>query len=85
MTPTDKGTEGKDYLKSPFEWTEIEKKLATGNSRVANAIIVGVDEDNYMLISDCHTAKSARDILQLTFEGTNKVKTNRLVDDHFQV
>lgn len=77
-SPVVNATNGSERLKSPPEWNDKEKQLAQGNSRVVNAMFAEVDKDNYRLISDYETGVAAQDILQITLEGTKKVKVSRL-------
>ena len=61
-----------------FLWTADQLSLAGANSKALNAIFSAVDVEVFKLISTCLTAKEAWDILQINFEGTNKVRLQRL-------
>lgn len=63
--------------KAKSEWIPTEKNEATGNANVLNTIFVGVDEEQFTLISQCNTMKEAWDTLQAIHEGTNKVQMTR--------
>lgn len=52
--------------------------MASGNSKGINVMIAAADEDTFVIIQDIKSAKVAWEALQTTFEGTNKVKINKL-------
>ncbi|CAM8993555.1 unnamed protein product [Rhodiola kirilowii] len=54
-------------------WTDADEKMSIGNSKAMNAIFSGVDENMLNLIINCEVAKEAWDILQTSYEGTDKV------------
>ncbi|CAM8986292.1 unnamed protein product [Rhodiola kirilowii] len=54
-------------------WTDADEKTSIGNSKAMNAIFSGVDENMLKLIINCEVAKEAWDILQTSYEGTDKV------------
>ena len=47
------------------------------NDKALNAIFGAVDSSQYRLISNCLIAKEAWDILQITHEGNDRVKTSK--------
>ncbi|CAM8928894.1 unnamed protein product [Rhodiola kirilowii] len=49
-----------------------------GNSKAMNAIFSAVNENIMKLIINCEVAKEAWDILQIAFEGTDKVRNSRM-------
>ncbi|CAM8994277.1 unnamed protein product [Rhodiola kirilowii] len=59
-------------------WTEADDKASMGNSKAMNAIFSGVDENVMKLIINCEVAKEAWDILQIAYEGTDKVRNSRM-------
>ncbi|CAM8968860.1 unnamed protein product [Rhodiola kirilowii] len=59
-------------------WTESDEKAYMGNSKAMNAIFSGVDENVVKLIINCEVAKEAWDILQIAYEGTDKVCNLRM-------
>ncbi|CAM8931978.1 unnamed protein product [Rhodiola kirilowii] len=59
-------------------WTEVDDKASMGNSKAMNAIFSGVDENVMKLIINCEVAKEAWDILQMAYEGTDKVGNSRM-------
>jgi gag-polypeptide of LTR copia-type len=60
------------------DWTDDEDEESLGNSRALNAIFNGVDKNVFRLINTCTTAKSAWDILAVAYEGTTKVREQKL-------
>ncbi|KFK23003.1 hypothetical protein AALP_AAs63466U000100, partial [Arabis alpina] len=65
-------------LPKPEEtWTVDELKKAKYNSKALSAIHSSVTKKTFELIQGCETAKEAWDLLQLHFEGTQKVQNSR--------
>ncbi|KAA0067564.1 Retrovirus-related Pol polyprotein from transposon TNT 1-94 [Cucumis melo var. makuwa] len=64
--------------KPEIDWTDAEEQASVGNARAINAIFKGVDLNVFKLINSCTTAKEARKILKVAYEGTSKVKISRL-------
>ncbi|CAM8877637.1 unnamed protein product [Rhodiola kirilowii] len=69
---------GEPVLKPEALWTEDEDKASMGNSKAMNAIFSAVNENVMKLIINCEVAKEAWDILQIAFEGTDKVRNSRM-------
>ncbi|CAM8965633.1 unnamed protein product [Rhodiola kirilowii] len=69
---------GEPIAKPEALWTEEEDKASMGNSKAMNAIFSAVDETVMKLIINCEVAKEAWDILQTSFEGTDKVRNSRM-------
>ncbi|CAM8933843.1 unnamed protein product [Rhodiola kirilowii] len=69
---------GESIPKPEALWTEEEDKASMGNSKAMNAIFSAVDENVMKLIINCEVAKEAWDILQIAFEGTDKVHNSRM-------
>ncbi|CAM8890002.1 unnamed protein product [Rhodiola kirilowii] len=69
---------GEPIAKPEALWTEEEDKASMGNSKAMNAIFSAVDENIMKLIINCEVAKEAWDILQTSFEGTDKVRNSRM-------
>ncbi|VFQ90754.1 unnamed protein product, partial [Cuscuta campestris] len=60
----------------PFEeYSRTEVTAAEFNDKALNAIFGAVDSTQYKLISNCDNAKEAWDILEVTHEGDEEVKT----------
>ncbi|CAM8986721.1 unnamed protein product [Rhodiola kirilowii] len=69
---------GEPIAKPEALWTEEEDRASMGNSKAMNAIFSAVDENVMKLIINCEVAKEAWDILQIAFEGTDKVCNSRM-------
>ncbi|CAM8920082.1 unnamed protein product [Rhodiola kirilowii] len=69
---------GEPVSKPEALWIEEEDKASMGNSKAMNAIFSAVDENVMKLIINCEVAKEAWDILQTSFEGTDKVRNSRM-------
>lgn len=59
-------------------WTANEKADAYFNSKPLNAIFSVVDVSLFKLMSTCLVAKEAWKILEIIFQGTNKVTMQKL-------
>ncbi|CAM8892577.1 unnamed protein product [Rhodiola kirilowii] len=59
-------------------WTEADDKASMGNSKAMSVIFYGVDENVMKMIINCEVAKEACDILQMAYEGTDKVCNSRM-------
>jgi hypothetical protein len=70
----DKNGNQTNVLKSEEEWTTAEDESSPANSRALNDIFNGVDQNVFRMIKQCNIAKKAWEILEITYEGTSKVK-----------
>ena len=61
-----------------YEWDKVALALANANSKAINAIFCGVSPDEFHRISQVETAMEAWTILEMTYEGTKKVKDTKL-------
>ncbi|CAM8913675.1 unnamed protein product [Rhodiola kirilowii] len=76
--PTMENLTGEVVPKPEALWTEADDRASVGNSKAMNAIFSGVDENVMKLIINCEEAKEAWDILQMAYEGTDKVHNSRM-------
>ena len=60
------------------EWDKAALALANTNSKYLNAIFCGVSPDEFHRVSYVTIAKEAWQILEMTYEGTKKVKNTKL-------
>ena len=60
------------------DWSPIEDEGALVNSHALNAIFNGVDKNVFILINTCTSAKEAWEILAVAYEGTTKVREQKL-------
>ena len=59
-------------------WDKVALAVANVNSKALNAIFCGVSLDEFHRISHITIAKEASEILEITYEGTKKVKDTKL-------
>ena len=59
-------------------WDKAALMAANANSKALNAIFYGVSLDEFHGISHVRIAKEAWQILEMTYEGTKKVKDTKL-------
>ena len=60
-----------------FQWDKAALAVANANSKALNAIFYGVSLDEFHGISHVRIAKEAWQILEMTYEGTKKVKDTK--------
>ncbi|MQL88541.1 hypothetical protein Taro_021106 [Colocasia esculenta] len=65
-------------LKPREEWTDNDRKMLSQNSKAKNLICCALTRSEFNRISACKSAKEMWDKLNLTYEGTNKVKETRI-------
>ena len=61
-----------------YEWDKVALALANANSKAISAIFCGVSPDEFHRISQVETAMEAWTILEMTYEGSKKVKDTKL-------
>ena len=59
-------------------WDKAALAASNANSKALNAIFYGVSPDEFHRISHITIAKEAWEILEITYEGTKKVKDTKL-------
>ena len=59
-------------------WDKVALVASNANSKALNAIFCGVSADEFRWISHITVAKEAWKILEITYEGTKKVKDTKL-------
>ena len=59
-------------------WDKVAFVASNANSKALNAIFCGVSPDEFHRISHITIAKEAWEILEITYEGTKKVKDTKL-------
>ena len=62
----------------PADWDEAKIKVANFNSRVLNALLSAVINEEFKKISSTEIAQEASTILQTTYEGIKAVKDSKL-------
>ena len=68
------------------EWDKAALAVANANRKALNAILCGVSSDEFHKVSHVTIAKEAWQILETTYEGTEKVKDTKLqmLTTHFK-
>ena len=68
------------------EWDKAALMVANANKKALNAILCGVSLDEFHKVSHVTIAKEAWQILETTYEGTEKVKDTKLqmLTTHFK-
>ena len=71
---------------SKSTWVKVAFMVANANSKALNAIFYGVSPDEFQKISHVIIAKETWQILEMTYEGTKKVKDTKLqvLTRHFE-
>ncbi|GAA0148467.1 hypothetical protein LIER_44086 [Lithospermum erythrorhizon] len=77
-TPTQNNAEGVVVVKEEANWTNDEAELSLGINKALNSIFCAIDGKVFKLINSCIVAKEAWEILQIAYEGTQKVRMSRL-------
>jgi hypothetical protein len=64
--------------KPTVEWTIVKKHSRVANDKAMNALYLAISQTKHSRISNCDSAKDAREILKTTYEGTNLVKASKI-------
>ena len=60
------------------EWKDLEKKTFSLNAKAMNALFYALSKNEFNRISLCETAHEIWHTLEVTHEGTNRVKESRI-------
>ena len=60
------------------EWNDLEKKTFSLNVRGMNALFYALNKNEFNHISFCETTHEIWHILEVTHEGTNRVKESKI-------
>ncbi|XP_070049983.1 uncharacterized protein [Nicotiana tomentosiformis] len=60
------------------DYTDEQAAVITVNAKAKNLLYNAISREEYENISSCETAKEMWDKLEITYEGTNKVKETRI-------
>ncbi|GAV61677.1 hypothetical protein CFOL_v3_05204 [Cephalotus follicularis] len=71
--------EGLVSLKPENEFNDDDFKMLQLNSKAKHVLFCAVGPNEFNRISSCDTAKEMWDLLEVTYEGTNQVKDQKLV------
>ncbi|KAH9649036.1 hypothetical protein KPL70_025829 [Citrus sinensis] len=76
--PLTKNEVGEDIPKPSREWNEFEKRKASLNSKVMNALFCALDKKEFHRVSSCKSANEIWHKLEVVYEGTNQVKEYKI-------
>src|SRR5436853_3509809 len=60
------------------QWSNDEKKLVQTNAKAMNAFFCALDKNEFNRVSTCKSAHDIWHILEVTHEGTSKVKESKI-------
>ena len=64
--------------KPMYEWSDLEKKYFSLNAKAMNALFCALDKNEFNRISTCETAFDIWRTLEITHEGTSRVKDSKV-------
>lgn len=76
--PTKVESDGSVIPKPRKEWDDKEKKLFTSNGKAMNILYCALDRAEFNRVSGCENAKEIWDKLEITHEGTSRVKESKI-------
>ena len=65
---------GDDIPKPSCQWSELEKRKLSLNSKAMNALFCALDKKEFHRVSSCESAQEIWNKLEVVDEGTNQVK-----------
>ncbi|KAH9685791.1 hypothetical protein KPL70_014095 [Citrus sinensis] len=72
--PMFKDEVGDDIPKPSSQWSELEKRKMSLNSKAMNALFCALDKKEFHRVSSCDSAQEIWNKLEVVYEGTNQVK-----------
>ncbi|KAH9678882.1 hypothetical protein KPL71_025892 [Citrus sinensis] len=76
--PMFKDEVGGDIPKPSSQWSELEKRKMSLNSKAMNALFCALDKKEFHRVSSCESAQEIWNKLEVVYEGTNKVKESKI-------
>lgn len=76
--PTFKDEGGDDIPKPSSQWSELEKRKMSLNSKAMNALFCALDKKEFHRVSSCKSAQEIWNKLEVVYEGTNQVKESKI-------
>ncbi|KAH9698504.1 Integrase catalytic domain-containing protein [Citrus sinensis] len=76
--PTFKDEVGDDIPKPSSQWSELEKRKMSLNSKAMNALFCAIDKKEFHRVSSCESAQEIWNKLEVVYEGTNQVKESKI-------
>ena len=69
---------GDDIPKPSSQWSELEKKNISLNSKAMNALFCALDKKEFHRVSSCESVQEIQDKLEVVYKGTNQVKDSKI-------
>ncbi|KAH9673511.1 Integrase catalytic domain-containing protein [Citrus sinensis] len=69
---------GDDIPKPSSQWSELEKRKMSLNSKAMNALFCALDKKEFHRVSSCESAQEIWHKLEVVYEGTNQVKESKI-------
>ncbi|KAH9684787.1 hypothetical protein KPL70_013662 [Citrus sinensis] len=76
--PTFKDEVRDDIPKPSSQWSELEKRKMSLNSKAMNALFCALDKKEFHRVSSCESAQEIWNKLEVVYEGTNQVKESKI-------
>ena len=67
-----------DIHKPSSQWSELEKRKMSLNSKVMNALFCALDKKEFHRVSSCESAQEIWNKLEVVYEGINQVKESKI-------
>ncbi|KAH9649255.1 Integrase catalytic domain-containing protein [Citrus sinensis] len=69
---------GDDIPKPSSQWSELEKRKMSLNSKAMNALFCALDKKEFHIVSSCESAQEIWNKLEDVYKGTNQVKKSKI-------
>ncbi|KAH9687357.1 hypothetical protein KPL70_014742 [Citrus sinensis] len=69
---------GDDVPKPSSQWSKLEKRKMSLNSKAMNALFCALDKKEFHRVSSCESAQEIWNKLEVVYEGTNQVKESKI-------
>ena len=76
--PMIKNEVGDDIPKPSSQWSELEKKKISLNSKTMNALFWALDKKEFHRVCSCESAQEIWNKLEVFYEETNQVKESKI-------
>ncbi|KAH9781517.1 hypothetical protein KPL71_008504 [Citrus sinensis] len=76
--PMFKDEVGDAIPKPSSQWSELEKRKMSLNSKAMNALFCALDKKEFHRVSSCESAQEIWNKLEVVYEGTNQVKESKI-------
>ena len=76
--PTTKNEVGEDIGKPSQEWSELEKRKASLNTKAINVLFCALEKKEFHRVSNRESVYEIWNKLEVVYEGTNQVKESKI-------